>query len=41
MLASAAEGMIKRDGHHLFVRPQDIPRAKEQFAALTVSCQAP
>jgi hypothetical protein len=32
MLAGAAEGMIKRDGYHLFAGLRDNPRAKERFA---------
>ncbi|PDT86901.1 hypothetical protein CO669_28485 [Bradyrhizobium sp. Y36] len=31
-LAGAAEGMIKRDGHHLFVALRDNPQAKERTA---------
>ncbi len=31
-LAGAAEGMIERDGHHLFAGLRDNPRAKERFA---------
>ena len=30
-LAGAAEGMIHRDGYHLFVGLRDNPRAKEKF----------
>jgi hypothetical protein len=30
-LAGAAEGMLKRDGFHLFVGLRDNPRAKERF----------
>ncbi|MBB4428403.1 hypothetical protein GGD66_006990 [Bradyrhizobium sp. CIR48] len=30
-LAGAAEGMIKRDGHHLFAGLRDNPRAQERF----------
>ena len=32
-LARAAEGMIRRDGYHLFAGLRDNPRAKEKFAA--------
>jgi len=32
-LAGAAEGMIKREGNHLFAGLRDNPRAKEKFAA--------
>ncbi|MDH2341525.1 hypothetical protein [Bradyrhizobium sp. SSUT77] len=31
-LAGAAEGMIEREGHHLFAGLRDNPRAKERFA---------
>jgi hypothetical protein len=31
-LAGAAEGMIKRDGYHLFAGLRDNPRAKERIA---------
>ena len=30
-LAGAAEGMLKRDGFHLFVGLRDNPRAEERF----------
>jgi hypothetical protein len=30
-LAGAAEGMIRRDGNHLFAYMRDHPRAKERF----------
>ncbi|WJR74943.1 hypothetical protein [Bradyrhizobium sp. NP1] len=30
-LAGAAEGMLKRDGHHLFVGLRDDPHVKERF----------
>ncbi|QHP69543.1 hypothetical protein EI171_20980 [Bradyrhizobium sp. LCT2] len=31
-LAGASEGMIERDGHHLFAGLRDNPRAKERFS---------